>query len=550
MKPTLGPGVPIGLAQLLAGRLLLTANSGGGKSWALRRLLEQTHGLVQQLVIDPEDEFVTLRERHNLVLAAPRGGDVVADPRSAPLLARKLLELRVSAVLAIYELQHHQRIAFVKGFLDALVNAPKELWCPVLVIVDEAHNFCPESGRGHGECASSSSVIDLMSRGRKRGFAGVLATQRLSKLHKDAAAEAVNKLVGRINLDLDVARAAGDLGFAKGRWPELKALEPGHFFAVGPALAHDVTLVKVGDVRTTHPEPGQGAAVAPPPPEKIRAILGELADLPKEAEEEARTLGEAKAAIRRLEGELRAAKKAAPPPPAAKVERVEVSVVKPDDLQRLDAAVKAAEKTAHALLAGISPLCILVASASKPATAASPPRAAAPAAQPAKPAPRARAAAPATAGNGAIGEPEQRIIDTLAMLQRRGIPATVETLARWMGLHPKGGTFRGQLRRLRERGYLDDLTLTDAGRELVRDLETGVEAAYLAAAMKRAGRGDVLREIVSANGEGVSLSVESLAARLGVHPKGGTYRGHLRWLRQMGVIPQSGAIVAAEGVYR
>ena len=89
------------LAQDLAGdldvlvdtRLLVQANSGGGKSWALRRLLEQTHGRVQHLVIDPEGEFATLRERFDYVLAARQGGDTAADPRAARLLAERLLEL-------------------------------------------------------------------------------------------------------------------------------------------------------------------------------------------------------------------------------------------------------------------------------------------------------------------------------------------------------------------------------------------------------------------------------------------------------------------------
>src|SRR5438067_9069033 len=91
--------VGIDLSTLVDTRLLVQANSGGGKSWLLRRLLEQTHGRVQHLVIDPEGEFASLREKYDYVLAAPRGGDTLAEPRSAALLAERLLELRVSAVL-------------------------------------------------------------------------------------------------------------------------------------------------------------------------------------------------------------------------------------------------------------------------------------------------------------------------------------------------------------------------------------------------------------------------------------------------------------------
>jgi hypothetical protein len=45
------------LQSLLESRLLIQANSGGGKSYVIRKLLEETHGKVQQIVIDLEGEF-------------------------------------------------------------------------------------------------------------------------------------------------------------------------------------------------------------------------------------------------------------------------------------------------------------------------------------------------------------------------------------------------------------------------------------------------------------------------------------------------------------
>jgi uncharacterized protein len=272
-KPILGTTagnkpLAIDLDRLVETRLLLQANSGAGKSWALRRILEQTHGRVQHLVVDVEDEFHTLREKFDYVLAGRHGGDCPADTRSAPLLARRLLELGVSAIIGIYELKAHDRIRFVRLFLDALVNAPRELWHPVLVVVDEAHIFCPQAGQAE----SAGAVIDLMTRGRKRGFCGILATQRISKLHKDAAAEANNKLIGRSALDVDMKRAADELGFSgRDDQARLRTLGPGEFFAFGPALSPSVIPVKVGTVETTHPRAGQRSA-PPAPPETQRSF--------------------------------------------------------------------------------------------------------------------------------------------------------------------------------------------------------------------------------------------------------------------------------------
>src|SRR3546814_5202518 len=63
--------------------------------------------------------------------------------------------------------------------------------------------------------ASLETMRDLMCRGRKRGLAGIIATQRLSKLDKNVAAEASNFLLGRTFLDIDINRAADLLGMLR-----------------------------------------------------------------------------------------------------------------------------------------------------------------------------------------------------------------------------------------------------------------------------------------------------------------------------------------------
>ena len=62
-QTTAGAAAAIDLEELLATRLLVQGNSGSGKSHLLRRLLEQSAPWVQQTIIDPEGDFVTLAER-------------------------------------------------------------------------------------------------------------------------------------------------------------------------------------------------------------------------------------------------------------------------------------------------------------------------------------------------------------------------------------------------------------------------------------------------------------------------------------------------------
>lgn len=297
-------GVCVDVDRLIASRMLIQANSGGGKSRALRQLLEQTHGRVQHLVLDPEGEFATLRERFDYVLFG-KEGDYPATPKTARIVCRRLVELGASAVLDLYDLSLPERREFVRLFLVELMNLPRALWRPILVVIDEAHLFAPQSG----ESQSTESVIALCTQGRKRGFCAVLATQRISKLHKDAAAELLNKLIGRTGLDVDVKRAGDELGLNTETRRDLRTLKPGEFYAYGPAIANEIQVVRTGDVLTTHPEAGSLATSPPPAPAKVRAVLAQLADLPQQAAEEARTMSDLQAQLRDAQAKLRKAER-------------------------------------------------------------------------------------------------------------------------------------------------------------------------------------------------------------------------------------------------
>lgn len=330
MKPTIGKteagkDLVIDLPRLLVSRMLIQASSGGGKSWATRRILEQTAGHVQQVILDIEGEFSSLREKFDYIICAPNGADAVANVQTSTILARRLRETRASAIIDMYEMPILDRKRFVRLFLEEYVEAPKSMWHSCIVAIAEAHHFCPEKG----EAESMAAVNDLITRGRKRGLCGILDTQRLSKLNKDSAAELHNKLIGLAVLDTDVKRAADDLGLTtKEAMPILRSLEPGEFFCFGPALNRTVTKIKVGPVVTTHPEPGSTATVAPPPPSnKIRALLAKLTDLPKEAEQEARTLVDLKRENASLKRDLTLAKKAQPRQPATEIKKIPTPVV-------------------------------------------------------------------------------------------------------------------------------------------------------------------------------------------------------------------------------
>jgi uncharacterized protein DUF87 len=348
-----GREIKLSLDILMKTRLLVQANSGGGKSWLLRRLAEQLFGKVPVLIIDPEGEFSTLREKFGFVLVG-KGGETPADARSAALVAHKLLELRASAVCDLYELKPHERHHWVKLFLEGLINAPKNLWRPTVIILDEAHVFCPEGKAGESE--ASGSVVDLATRGRKRRFCVVMATQRLGKLRKDATAELLNRLVGPTFEDVDLERAADLLSVAaadkRDFFTQMRMLPPGNFFALGRAICLYRTLLQVGPVTTSHEiEDARFGIDAPPAPEAVRALMPKLSDLPKQAEDKARTEAELRREISRLNNELKEARTEKAPEPSKEVIK-EISLIKPADVARLE-KVAARAHTFSELLATI-----------------------------------------------------------------------------------------------------------------------------------------------------------------------------------------------------
>lgn len=559
----LGGTISCDLSSLVDTRLLIQANSGAGKSWCLRRILEQTHGRVQQLVIDPEGEFASLREKFDYVLAARSGGDTAADPRAAKLLAERLLELGVSAVLDIYELKAHERVRFVRAVLEALVDAPKTLWHPALVVVDEAHVYCPQKG----EAESADAVIDLCTRGRKRGFCAVLATQRLSKLHKDAAAELNNKLIGRTSLDVDMARAAEELGFA-GREErfQLRTLEAGEFFCYGPAVSQTVARVKIGPVQTSHPKPGARLAhVAPRPTEKVRALLPKLADLPAEAEERQKSLNELKRALADTRRQLTLAQKSQAPAPAREKlveKRVEIPVLKDVQITRLE---KFGERIVHAgdvIMTAVvdlgrfgNELTAAIRTAkngqrSNPAVHARRIPAASRPLPLSRPQPRSESKQTDVVP---VGPSRQRILDVLAWLEVINLTPVHKTqVAIFAGQSPKSGGYFNNLGSLRSAGLIDYpqptmIALTEAGRSVTNPSDTPGTSEelhrQLAAQLPRS-QWAILKVCIDAYPENIEKG--QVAEQVGQSPTSGGFFNNLGRLRSLGLIeyPKPGRVAA------
>lgn len=241
------------LGRLMAGRLLIQGSSGAGKSRTLRRIIEESFDYTTVMIVDPEGDF------HNL--AAHIGATTI---RATELTAEGLTaasargrQHRISLHLDLTDLDPDQRIVKAAAFFAGLIGSPRDQWeNTVMIFIDEGHLLAPHVAGSARDAEARrlgvATLTDLCARGRKRGLATIIATQRLAKLATSVTSELQNFLIGLNVFDRDIARAADLIGFSVKDADLMRRLAPGEFYAFGPALSPTPTLIKVHATITEH----------------------------------------------------------------------------------------------------------------------------------------------------------------------------------------------------------------------------------------------------------------------------------------------------------
>jgi len=283
MNKTINIGTEINLEDLVKSRMLIQANSGGGKSAIARVIMEESYGNIPYIVMDIDGEYYTLKEQYgDIIVIGGQHADVQISLQLARQLPKFIIENLLSVVIDVSDMEMNERIRFAKLFIESLMALTQQYWVPYLIFLEECHKLAGEQDKYE----SGPAVKDLMSRGRKRGFCGIPITQRISKLHKDVAAECNNKFIGRTYLDIDMDRSAKELGFSKSTDRlKLRDLQPGSFYAFGTSIhPHEVHEVKIRKPKTKMPQAGSTMSIkAKAPTGKIINLLGKLnEDLKKE----------------------------------------------------------------------------------------------------------------------------------------------------------------------------------------------------------------------------------------------------------------------------
>jgi len=533
-------------------RLAILGMSGSGKSNVAVVLAEGMFKAgIPWVAIDPKGDWWGVRSSKDgkssglpIPIFGGLKGDVPLEPTAGKIIGELIVDQRLTCVLDISEFEDRQKMwGFLIDLGDTLLRRNRQA---LHLYLEEADEYLPQSTKEKGNLPRCLGVWQrVVKRGRFRGIGTTQITQRNASLNKDTLYMAEALIAMR-------AGGKGDREAVRG-WVEhhnaaaeivtsLPSLADGEGWMSSPAWLRKTQRLHFHRRQTFDSGATPVLLKGNTPP----ATLADV-DLAALRERMASTIERAKAEdpreLRRriveLERELKQR-------PAAEPKTVEVPILSQADFKRLgDLAVSIERHGAEALESARQAAEAFKTVADRMRSVPAPHR---PISTQIAPLTHQKIRLSSRGSNGpgeALDGVGRRILETIAMLNHRGLPVDREAVARWIGIHPNGGRYNRALAILRAEGYLDVFSIVKMDSKCSNFFDTGIEGALNA--LKDESQRRVLQEIVAAK---QPLSRESLAERLGIHPNGGRYNRTLAWLRQMHLIPERGAIVPTEGLYR
>lgn len=179
--------------------IAILAKRRAGKSYTMRRLVEQlVHAGQQVVVVDPKGDQWGIRSSADgkaaglpIVILGGERGDVPLEPSGGEVVAKLVVEERVSVLLDVSLFRKHEVATFMTAFLENLYRLKaKEIYrTPMMLVIDEADAIAPQKPQ-KGEERMLGAAEDIVRRGGQRGIGCVLVTQRSAVLNKNVLTQA------------------------------------------------------------------------------------------------------------------------------------------------------------------------------------------------------------------------------------------------------------------------------------------------------------------------------------------------------------------------
>ena len=194
--------LPFTVNRLRGASVTILGRKGTGKSTTLRVLIEE---LLEQrracVIVDPQDEYYTLGERYDIIVAGrTTHARVPLDPAKAGALAEFSLTHNVPVVLSLKKYADEERFELLKNFFTRLWELEEDARKLYFLFLEEAHVYLPQVGT----TPVFGILSDIFLQGRKNGLATFLATQRSQKIHKDTISQSEVYFLHRVSHPKDV----------------------------------------------------------------------------------------------------------------------------------------------------------------------------------------------------------------------------------------------------------------------------------------------------------------------------------------------------------
>jgi len=277
-KDKQGRNVEIYEDRLITERTFVCSMTRYGKSYCIRKIIEETFGKVGIIVIDPEGEYASLRDKFPFLIV---GKDIPLNPDIAEFVAETVLKDNLSIIIDSSTADTIDEQEFVKRFVDKFMELELTKKKSYLFVVEEADEFAPE--KGVYKSASLRSMINLAKKGAKRGLGLILASQRPAMISKFVLSQCANQIVGHTEWSGDMKVLQQYLKIEKAKMEEISKLQPGEFYFKGNFIDHP-QILKINEVQTSHL--GGTPTLKPPTSKELKDVISKLSkSLPKVIEE-------------------------------------------------------------------------------------------------------------------------------------------------------------------------------------------------------------------------------------------------------------------------
>lgn len=256
------------IPSIITGRTFIASITRWGKSWTARKLTEECFGHAGIIIIDPEGEYASLREKYPFLII---GKDIPIQLETAEFMAEKTLETKTSVIIDLSTTEVELGKEYVDLFLKRFFSLETTVRSPYLVVVEEAEDFGPEKGIATATCLDI--LRNIAKKGGKRGIGLLLIAHRPAWVSKGILSQCANKAIGRIDWPGDLAVIEKYLRIPKTMVDRLPLLEKGEFLFIGDWV-EKTAFVKVGPVKTTHL--GYTPEVIPPSPRELQSVIASL----------------------------------------------------------------------------------------------------------------------------------------------------------------------------------------------------------------------------------------------------------------------------------